>query len=79
MEEMDVEKLILLVRDHVAITTPRVVNTETTSYFDDDDDVHNKTTAPLTTVIIFLLLLGLLFKVFMRYFWHGKERQPTFN
>jgi hypothetical protein len=61
-EEMDVEKL----------TTPRVVNTGTSSYFD-DDDIHNKTTAPLTTAIIFLLLLGLLFKVFIRYFWRSKE------
>jgi hypothetical protein len=34
------KKLILLVKDHEAITTPRVVNTGTTSYFD-DDDVHN--------------------------------------
>jgi len=39
MEEMDVEKLILLVKNHNQFTTPRVVNTGTASYF--DNDVHN--------------------------------------
>jgi hypothetical protein len=31
-----------------------------------------KTTATPTTVIMFLLLLGLLFKVFISYFWCSK-------
>jgi hypothetical protein len=41
-EEMDVEKLVLWVKDHEAITTPRVVNTGTASYFEDDNDHNNK-------------------------------------
>jgi hypothetical protein len=39
MEEMDVEKLILLVKNHNQFTTLRVVNTGTAPYF--DNDVHN--------------------------------------
>jgi len=69
MEEMDVQKLILLIKDHEQFTAPRFVNTGSTSYLVDDDVRNNKTTAPLTTVIVFL---GLLFKVFIRYFWRGK-------
>ena len=76
MEEMDVQKLILLIKDHEQFTAPRFVNTGSTSYLVDDDVRNNKTTAPLTTVIVFL---GLLFKVFIRYFWRGKTWQQTFN
>ena len=56
---------------------PHVVNTGTASYFYDDDIhltfmmtmlIRTKTTASLTTVIMFLVLLGLLLKVFIRYF-----------
>jgi hypothetical protein len=37
---MDVEKLILLAKDHEAIYDASLVNTGTAPYFD-DDDVHN--------------------------------------
>jgi len=49
-------------------TTPRGMNTRTTSYFDDDYVHDNRKTAPLTAVIMFFLLLGPLFKVVLRYF-----------
>jgi len=63
---MDVEKLILLVKDHEAI------------YDASRCELHLTLMMTIfittkTTVIMFLLLLGLLFQVFICYFWHSKE------
>jgi hypothetical protein len=69
---MDVEKLILSVNDHEAIYDASRREHQNRVLFH-DDDVHHKTTAPLTTVIMFLYSLGLPFKVFILYFWRGKE------
>ena len=90
-EETDVEKLILLVKDHEAIfNTSRCehrnqdyiasvwlkiaqemgVGKWSASMFTLMMILITKTTT-LTTVM-FLLLLGLIFKVFIRYFWCSK-------
>jgi len=46
-EEMDVEKLVLLVKDHEVIYDASFVNTRTASYID-DDDVHNNKNSSIT-------------------------------
>ena len=44
---MDVEKLVLLVKDHEVIYDASFVNTRTASYID-DDDVHNNKNSSIT-------------------------------
>jgi len=81
MEEMEEEKIILLDKDHEAIYNAL--------HWEDRNSVllwwrhcsyHTHThTHTVTIVIMFILLLRFLFKVFIRYFWHSKEWQPTSN
>jgi hypothetical protein len=59
MEEIDVEKQILLVKNHKAIYDASHCEHLTLMMM----FITTKTTAPLTTVIMILLLLGFLFKV----------------
>jgi hypothetical protein len=67
-DEVDVEKLIVLVKEprgnlrRLALWTPEPRLTLLMMF------ITTKTTAPLTTIIMFLLLLGHLFKVRIRYF-----------
>jgi len=67
-EEMDVEKFILLVKDHEAIYDASRCEHRNRRLTLMVMFISTKTTAPLTTVIMFLLLLGLLFKVCVRFF-----------
>jgi ribulose kinase len=93
-EEMDVEKLILLVKDHEAIFDASRCEHRNRDYIASiwlkiaqemgvgkwsvsvfalimAIFITTKTTT-LTIVIMFLLLLGLIFNVFIRYFWCSK-------
>ena len=91
---MDVEKLIILVKDHEAIFDASRCEHRNRDYIASvwlkiaqemgvgkwsvsvftlimAIFITTKTTT-LTTVIMFLLLLGLIFNVFIRYFWCSK-------